>query len=110
MTELAAKMGVDAVYVDKFSNAAWVRAALDELPRDYYHIRDVEKPLGLEPIRRLIRNFTGDDEDVVFEEIQAVNVSLWIWASGPVLKRSLCSSECPARKTLNCVVRNVVGT
>jgi hypothetical protein len=76
VTDLAAKMGVDAVYVDKFSNAAWVRAALDELPRDCYHIRDVEKPFGLEPIRRLIRSFTGDDEDVVVEEIQAVNVSL----------------------------------
>lgn len=74
--KLAAQMGVEAVYVDKYSNTKWVRAEVGKLPADSYHIRDVIKPFKNSPIEAVIHSITGAPVEDVWEEIQARNISL----------------------------------
>ena len=52
-------MGVDAVYVDKFSNANWVRRIVEALPAVSYHVTEVQKPFGDELIRRAAKDWLG---------------------------------------------------
>jgi hypothetical protein len=75
-TELAGRMGVDAVYVDKFSNANWVREIVDTLPTAFYHVSEVEKPFGDEPIRRVTRDWLDMGDPEVCSEVQALNLHL----------------------------------
>jgi len=74
--ELAEQMGVDAVYVDKYSNTKWVRAEVNKLPADSYHIKDVVKPFKNSLIEAVIQSITGTPVEDVREEIQARNISL----------------------------------
>jgi hypothetical protein len=75
-TELAERMGTDAVYVDKFSNASWVREIVDALPTVTYHVSEVEKPFGDKPIRRAVRDWLGLSDSEVCGEVQALNLHL----------------------------------
>jgi len=74
--ELAEQMGVEAVYVDKYSNTKWVRAEVNKLPADSYHIKDVVKPFKNSLIEAVIQSITGASVEDVWEEIQARNISL----------------------------------
>lgn len=74
--ELAEQMGVEAVYVDKYSNTKWVRAEVNKLPADSYHIEDVIKPFKNSLIEAVIHSITGAPVEDVLEEIQARNISL----------------------------------
>ena len=74
--DLARQMGVQAVYVDKYSNTKWVRRAVGRLPSDSYHISDVVKPFGNEIIARIIRRQLNTPTAEAVEEIQARNISL----------------------------------
>ena len=73
---LAEDMGVEAVYVDKYSNTKWVRAEVGKLPADSYHIGEVIKPFRNKLIKAVIQSVTGAPGEDVWEEIQARNISL----------------------------------
>ena len=74
---LAEQMGVEAIYVDKYSNTKWVREEVGKLPADSYHISDVIKPFQNRLIEAVIRKVLGGTAAVnVVEEIQARNNSL----------------------------------
>jgi hypothetical protein len=74
---IAAKMGLETIFVEKFSNARWVRAQIDRLPSDSYHMEDVYKPFGTQLIEENIRRLTGCSTATDVEvEIQAVNLRL----------------------------------
>lgn len=74
---LASKMGIETIFVEKFSNARWVRAQVDRLPSDSYHTDDVYKPFGVHVIEENIRRLTGSDPAGTVElEVQAVNLRL----------------------------------
>jgi hypothetical protein len=73
---LAGQVGAETLYVDKFSSARWVREAVDLFPRTTYHVRDVFKPFGTEPVAALVREILGGDFGPVCEEIQATNLAL----------------------------------
>ena len=73
---LAESMGVEAVYVDKYSNTKWVRSEVGKLPADSYHIREVIKPFKNNLINSVIYSATGAPAEDVREEIQARNISL----------------------------------
>lgn len=73
---LADRMGIESVYVDKYSNTKWVRAEVDKLPSDSYHISDVDKPYQTGAIADVIKNLIGEAPVEIYEEIQAANVTL----------------------------------
>ncbi|MCP3954548.1 MAG: hypothetical protein GY697_20370 [Desulfobacterales bacterium] len=74
--DLAGQMGVQAVYVDKYSNTKWVREEVGKLPSDSYHINDVIKPFKNDLIEAVIRKILKTSSTDVAEEIQARNISL----------------------------------
>ncbi len=74
--DLARQMGVEAIYVDKYSNTKWVREAVGKLPSDSYHISDVNKPFKNDLIEAVIRRTLNTQAADVVEEIQARNISL----------------------------------
>jgi hypothetical protein len=73
---LARAMGIEAVYVDKYSNTRWVRSAVDQLPSDSYHVADVVKPCGNAIIAAVVADLAGEAPATVKEEIQAGNLTL----------------------------------
>jgi hypothetical protein len=81
---LATGMGLEAIYVEKFSNAKWVRDEIDKLPDDGYHIAEVQKPFGTGIIAENVRYFTGAEPGPLKEEIQARNP----WLMHRALKRA----------------------
>lgn len=74
--DLAGRMGVQAVYVDKYSNTKWVREEVNKLPSDSYHISDVIKPFKNDLIKAVINRILKETAVNVAEEIQARNISL----------------------------------
>jgi hypothetical protein len=74
--DLAGRMGVEAVYVDKYSNTKWVRAEVNKLPADSYHVSDVIKPFNNDLITAVVRKILNASVGEVKEEIQARNISL----------------------------------
>lgn len=75
--ELGEMMGVEAIYVEMFSNAKWVNKELSRLPSDSYNIfKDVCIPFGTGVIERNIELAQHVyPRDVIFE-VQAVNCNL----------------------------------
>ncbi|MCX6985677.1 MAG: hypothetical protein NT118_13155 [Lentisphaerae bacterium] len=73
---LASRMGLEVVYVEKFSNARWVRDVLEDLPADSYHIRDVNKPYSKQIIQEITRDLIHRKPRLIHEEIQATNTRL----------------------------------
>jgi hypothetical protein len=73
---LAQRMGLDTVFVEKYSNAGWVRETLDRLPIDGYHVSDVVKPYGLELVSRNAARLGGVEGTRVGEEVQATDPAL----------------------------------
>lgn len=71
--DIASRMALDTIYVEKFSNAKWVRDEIERLPDDSYHIDDVEKLYGDAIVAANIRRFTDADPGEISEEIQAKN-------------------------------------
>lgn len=77
MARMGSTMGVDAVMVDCYSNAAWVREWVDTLDTCCYHIGEVQKPFGYQVHDWLWRQWTGLCPSRPFQmEIQAVNLDL----------------------------------
>jgi len=74
--DLARQMGVQAIYVDKYSNTKWVRAEVSKLPSDSYHISDVIKPFKHDLIEAVIRKILNTPAVDVAEEVQARNIGL----------------------------------
>lgn len=74
--ELARRMGVQAVYVDRYSNTRWVREAVARLPADSYHVSDVVKPFKNELVAAGIRKILDTSAGGVTAEVQARNISL----------------------------------
>jgi hypothetical protein len=74
--DLARQMGVQAIYVDKYSNTKWVREEVSKLPSDSYHISEVIKPFKNDLIEAIIRKTLDTPVVDVTEEIQARNISL----------------------------------
>jgi hypothetical protein len=74
---LARRMGLEVVYVDMFSNAKWVRDAIERLPTDSYHVRDVTKPYSTSIIENFVRKLLSKKKiGKVVEEVQAMNLKL----------------------------------
>jgi hypothetical protein len=75
--DLAQKMGLKTVYVEKFSNAKWIRDEIENLPSDSYHVSEVEKPYWTDIVEANIQHVTdrASASDAV-EEIQAINLRL----------------------------------
>ena len=73
---LADDMGVQAVYVDKYSNTKWVREEVGRLPSDSYHISEVIKPFQNDLIAAVIERILNEPPADVVEEIQARNIGL----------------------------------
>lgn len=75
--ELGEMMGVEAIYIEMFSNAQWVNRLLSQMPNDSYNIfKDICIPFGTEVVEKnieLIQNY--NPKDVTFE-VQAVNCNL----------------------------------
>lgn len=74
--EIARRMDVDAVYIDKYSNTRWVRTLVNRLPSDSYNVREVIKPYGSRVIESILRTFVGETGPAVTEEVQARNLKL----------------------------------
>ncbi len=74
--KLALKIGVSAVYVDKYSNTRWVRAAVGQLPADSYHTSEVIKPFENNLIAAVVQKILKVEQKDVLEEIQARNIGL----------------------------------
>ena len=74
--DLAGRMGVQAVYVDKYSNTKWVREEVGRLPADSYHISEVTKPFENDLIAAVIKRTLNTLPVDVVEEIQACNIGL----------------------------------
>ncbi len=73
---LATKMGLEAVYVEKFSNARWIRDHIEKLPSDGYHVSEVEKPYETNIIQHNVQTLTGKSAGEIAEEVQAINTGL----------------------------------
>lgn len=74
---IGSEMGVDAVLVDCYSNASWVREWVETLDTCCYHVREVQKPFGYKVHDWLWRRWTGHSPSRPFQmEIQAVNLDL----------------------------------
>lgn len=77
VSQIAVEMGVDAVLVDCYSNAPWVREWVEGLDTCCYHVGEVQKPFGYQIHEWLWRRWTGHDSARQFQmEIQAVNLGL----------------------------------
>lgn len=75
--ELAEMMGVEAIYVEMYSNARWVNRKLSQLPSDSYNIfNDVCIPFGTGVIEKNIELLQNDYPRNVVFEVQAVNCNL----------------------------------
>ncbi len=74
--KLAEQMGVQAIYVDKYSNTKWVREEVGRLPADSYHVSEVVKPFQNDLIGAVIRKILNHPPVDVVEEIQARNINL----------------------------------
>jgi|HubBroStandDraft_4_1064222.scaffolds.fasta_scaffold55000_2 hypothetical protein len=75
--QLAHRMRLEVIYVEKFSNARWIREAIDDLPSDSYHINEVKKPYTDKIIRANIENVTEKPRcGTLDEEVQARNLRL----------------------------------
>lgn len=70
------RLHVDRVYVDRFSNARWIRDELNRLDTDFYDAREIALPFGTEPIHKLVTEWQGRPTGKIFEEIQAMNLAL----------------------------------
>ncbi|CAH2602467.1 conserved protein of unknown function [Rhodovastum atsumiense] len=75
-TDLARRMGVEVVYVERFSNARWVRARLEVMPSDSYDVWDVEKPYETRIVEATIARVLGLKATTPRQEIQARNTRL----------------------------------
>lgn len=75
---LARRLGAEAVLVERFSNCAWLRTALENLPSEAHRVRHLVVPFENEPIRFLIRELLGPayEELGVDMEVQARNHQL----------------------------------
>lgn len=76
VTDIGRRMGVERVFVDKYSNARWVRDAVNELPEEHYHIGAVQKPFDHLPMMVLAERWLGTRLDRPQIEIQARNLLL----------------------------------
>jgi hypothetical protein len=74
--DVAGRMGGGRVMVDKYSNAEWVRQAVDALPEEAYRIGAVEKPFGARPVEAIVKHWLGIDAVPVRSEIQHVDPGL----------------------------------
>lgn len=74
--EIGRRMGVQAVIVDKYSNAKWVRNEVDKLPEAFYHIDEVIKPYGSQPIIKLFQRWGCELTTEPRVEVQAMNLQL----------------------------------
>jgi len=74
--EIGGRMRVDAIYVDHFSNADWVRETVERLPAMGYHVSEVEKPFEYEAIEWMLKDLLDVEGEQVESEIQAVDVKL----------------------------------
>jgi hypothetical protein len=77
---IADAMGVGQVLAERFSNTAWVRRALEQLPEIYFHVEDLRKIDELEDVFELARRLSAaaGQEQVrsVFMELQVQNTLL----------------------------------
>jgi len=78
--EIADRMGIEAVYSERFSNTAWVRQALERLPEIYLDTKRIVKVDELEDVyccaSRFCREHAFTPPAAVFMEIQARNTYL----------------------------------
>jgi hypothetical protein len=78
--EIADRMGIEAVYSERFSNTAWVRQALERLPEIYLDTKRIVKVDELEDVYccadRFCREHGFTPPAAVFMEIQARNTYL----------------------------------
>jgi hypothetical protein len=101
--DIGRRMNVNRIFVDKYSNARWVREVVDRLPEEHYHISSIQKPFGLEPLNYLCDRWLGQRIDHPVTEIQAGNLLLMDqglrpgYKSAGVLFGSARSSGVPVR-------------
>jgi hypothetical protein len=77
---LAASMGIDHVYAERFSNTAWVRQELERFPEVYLHIGNIQKIDELEDVFELSKRVCAaagrERPSSVFMELQMKNTFL----------------------------------
>ncbi|MFB3818615.1 MAG: hypothetical protein ACE147_13210 [Candidatus Methylomirabilales bacterium] len=80
VVRLARAMGIEQVYAERFSNAAWVRRELEQLPEIYLRIGDIRKIDELEDVfelaRRVCASAEAEPPTSVFMELQMKNAFL----------------------------------
>ena len=74
--DVARRMGIDTVWVEKFSNARWIRTRLEMLASETYELSDVEKPFETSLIEESIARALGRRSDPPKVETQARNTRL----------------------------------
>ena len=81
-------MRIQRVLIDKYSNAEWIRHAIDELPDEAYRISAVEKPFGSRPVEALVRRWLGSASEKVLCEIQHFDQDLMDQGMSPGHKQA----------------------